>query len=421
MKRSVLFSTLLLVALMLSACSPFSAITSLAGSAFSQEAQPLSNTTGRDASKSVVQLNDTSPQVIETSTLEQIYQNVNPSVVNITVVSQVSAGSIDQNFERFPFNDLPQGNAPSALSTSLGSGFVWDKAGHIVTNNHVVKNGGEISVMFSDGFVVPAEIVATDSYSDLAVLKVDMPADSLTPVTLASSADVRVGQTAVAIGNPYGLEGTMTLGIISAVGRSLTVDAESSTGLSSGSSYTIPNVIQTDAPINPGNSGGVLLNVEGQVVGVTSAIESSTDSNAGIGFAVPSDIVARVVPALIDNGKYEYPYLGISGTSLSYALNQAMNLDENQRGVLVAQVTDGGPADTAGVQGSDRQVEVDGTSVTVGGDIITQIDGQPVTTFDGMVAYLIENKSPGDTAVLQVLRDGKTVKVTLTLGTRPVQ
>jgi len=250
-------------------------------------------------------------------------------------------------------------------------------------------------------------------------LKVDMPAESLSPVTLASSTDVRVGQTAVAIGNPYGLEGTMTLGIISAVGRSLSVSAGNGAAAAGGASYSIPNVIQTDAPINPGNSGGVLLNIDGQVIGVTSAIESSTDSNAGIGFAVPSDIVAKVVPALINNGKYEYPYLGISGTTLSYELNKAMNLDENQRGVLVAQVTDGGPADKAGVQGSDRQVEVSGSSVTVGGDIITSIDGQPVTTFDGMVAYLIENKAPGDSAVLQLLRDGKPVEVTITLGTRP--
>ena len=230
---------------------------------------------------------------------------------------------------------------------------------------------------------------------------------------------MRVGQAAVAIGNPYGLEGTMTLGIISAVGRSLSVSARTGAAAAGGASYTIPNVIQTDAPINPGNSGGVLLNIDGQVIGVTSAIESSTDSNAGIGFAVPSDIVAKVIPALINNGKYEYPYFGISGTTLSYELNKAMNLDENQRGVLVAQVTDGGPADKAGVQGSDRQIDVSGSSVTVGGDIITSIDGQPVTTFDGMVAYLIENKAPGDSAVLQLLRDGKPVEVTITLGTRP--
>lgn len=407
MKRTVFVSTILLAALVLSACSPLALATTLAGTALSQSAPSTEQSTGIAAKVTA----DGLPQVVESSTLEHIYERVNPSVVNVQVVTQAQNTDFAPGF---PFGN--QGALPSTQSTALGSGFVWDEVGHIVTNKHVVENTGQVSVMFSDGFVVPASVVATDSYSDLAVIQVDMPADRLQPVRLASSADVAVGQTAVAIGNPFGLEGTMTLGIISAVGRSLPVTA----GTRSSATYSIPNVIQTDAPINPGNSGGVLLNIDGEVIGITTAIESTTEANAGIGFAVPSDIITKVVPALITDGAYEYPYLGISGTTLSYNLNQAMGLSEDQRGVLVAEVTQGGPADEAGLRGSKTEVEQDGATQTVGGDVITHIDGNPVNTFDDMVAYLIETKSPGDTALLRVLRDGDSVEVNITLGARPV-
>jgi 2-alkenal reductase len=408
MKRSFMISAFLLVAVLLAACSPTAMFNTLAGKALAQSAQ----SNGVVAAAPAADANSVLKQVVDSSTLEEIYQRVNPSVVNIQVVTQ----SQNTNFAPgFPFGNRQE--MPSTQSSALGSGFVWDKQGHIVTNNHVVENGTEISVMFSDGFVVPATLVGMDSNSDLAVLKVDMPADRLAPLTLAPSADVHVGQAAIAIGNPFGLEGTMTLGIISAVGRSLPVQ----TGISSGASYTIPNIIQTDAPINPGNSGGVLLNDQGQVVGVTNAIESTTQANAGIGFAIPSAIIEKVVPALINDGKYAYPYIGISGTTLSYNLNKAMNLSEDQRGVLVAEVTSGGPAEKAGLKGSDQQAQVNGGNVAVGGDIIVGIDGNKVNTFEEMVGYLIEKKSPGDSALLDVLRDGKNVEVTITLGTRPVQ
>jgi len=406
MKRSMIVSSILLAALVLSACSPLALATTLAGTALSQSAPSVQQSKGVEAKVTV----DSAPQVVESNTLEQIYERVNPSVVNIQVVTQAQ----NTNFAPgFPFGD--QRGLPSTQSTALGSGFVWDEDGHIVTNNHVVEDASQVSVMFSDGFVVPADVVATDSYSDLAVIKVDMPADRLQPVALAPSVDVAVGQTAIAIGNPFGLEGTMTLGIISAMGRSLPVNA----GVRSGATYSIPNVIQTDAPINPGNSGGVLLNIDGEVIGVTTAIESTTEANAGIGFAVPSDIIAKVIPALIAEGKYEYPYLGISGTTLNYNLNQSLNLSEDQRGVLVAEVTQGGPADEAGLRGSETRAQQDGSEQIVGADIITHIDGNPVTTFEGMVAYLIEKKSPGDSARLTVLRDGDSVEVTITLGARP--
>lgn len=408
MKRSIVVSMIFLAAMVLSACSPLALVSPLAGTAISQPAPAAAGSNG----VAVKVVSDSAPQVVESTTLEQIYERVNPSVVNIQVITQAQ----NTNFAPgFPFGD--PGGMPSTQSTALGSGFVWDKEGHIVTNNHVVEGATQVSVMFSDGFVVPATVVATDSYSDLAVIKVDMPANRLEPVKVASSANVAVGQTAIAIGNPFGLEGTMTVGIISAVGRSLPVSAGMQS--QSGVTYSIPNVIQTDAPINPGNSGGVLLNISGEVIGVTSAIESTTRANAGIGFAVPSDIIAKVVPALIQGGKYEYPYLGISAATLNYNLNKAMNLKEDQRGVLVAEVTKGGPADKAGLRGSDHEIQQDGATLAVGGDIITQIDGKPVTTFDDMVAYLIESKSPGDTAHLTVLRNGDSVDVTITLGARP--
>jgi 2-alkenal reductase len=207
-------------------------------------------------------------------TLSQIYDKVNPSVVNIQVAALAN----------FQGDQIP-------VQQGLGSGFVWDTAGHIVTNNHVVDGAEEIQVTFADGRSVSGEVVGRDVNSDLAVLRVDLPADQLQPVQVADSTQVRVGQLAIAIGNPFGLEGTMTLGIISALGRSLPVES----GFQGGAFYRIPDVIQTDAPINPGNSGGVLVNDLGQVVGVTAAIESSTGSNAGIGFAIPSAIVQRVV------------------------------------------------------------------------------------------------------------------------------
>ncbi len=245
-------------------------------------------------------------------TLENIYSTVSPSVVNIHVVQKVAAGDITTDFQQlpgFPFFSNPQGQQPQEqFQAALGSGFVWDQQGHIVTNNHVVSGADKIQVTFSDGTIVPAKLVGADPDSDLAVIKVDAAADQLHPVQMADSTAIKVGQLAIAIGNPFGLEGTMTTGIISAVGRSLPADETSA------QSYTIPDVIQTDASINPGNSGGVLVDAQGQVLGVTTAIESPVRANAGVGFAIPAAIVKNVVPALIENGKYVHTWLGISGT-----------------------------------------------------------------------------------------------------------
>ena len=219
--------------------------------------------------------------------------------------------------------------APDGLVQGEGSGFVWDKDGHILTNNHVVENANEVIVVFPDGTEASAKVLGTDPNADLAVIQVDVPATLLIPVQLGDSNEVKVGQMAVAIGNPFGLENTMTYGIISAVGRTISSGA---------SQFSIPEVIQTDAPINPGNSGGPLLDRLGQVIGINTQIVSRSGSNSGIGFAVPINIAKRVVPSLIDNGEYAYPWMGISGQTLRPQVAEAMNLDQDSRGALVSAV-----------------------------------------------------------------------------------
>jgi len=348
------------------------------------------------------------------ATLGDIYQQVNPSVVNIQVAG--AAGNLPLDHPSIPgFPEDPSQPDQPYQQQGLGSGFVWDREGHIVTNNHVVDGAERITVTFYDDTTVAGEVVGTDPNSDLAVVKVDLPADRLQPVEVADSTQVQVGQLAVAIGNPFGLEGSMTVGFVSALGRSLPVTTNSLMA----PSYTIPDIIQTDAPINPGNSGGVLVNDEGQLIGVPSAIESPVRANAGIGFAVPSAIVQKVVPALIETGSYEHPWLGISGTTLSSDLAQAMDLDADQRGVLVAEVIAGSPAGEAGLQGSDRVVDIDGIEANVGGDVIVAIDGQPVNEFDDLVTYLARNTDVGQTVALTILRDGREQSVDVTLAARP--
>lgn len=353
------------------------------------------------------------------STLISIYERANPSVVNIRVVGQAQPSSVQlPDLPEF-FPNFPQDpNSPELQprpNQGMGSGFVWDDEGNIVTNNHVVEGAEKIEVTFSDETVVTAELVGTDPDSDLAVIRVDMSADQLQPVQIGDSETLRVGQLAIAIGNPFGLEGTMTVGIVSALGRSLPASA----GFTGGPVYSIPNVIQTDAPINPGNSGGVLLNDKGEVIGVTAAIESPVRANAGVGFVIPSSIVTRVVPELIANGGYSHPYLGISGVSLFPDLATAMDLDKNQRGALVSTITPGGPAEKAGLFGSEDQVTIEGVDMQVGGDVIIAIDGESVEDMDSLIAYLSANTEVGQRIILTVLRDGSPVEVDVTLEARP--
>jgi 2-alkenal reductase len=347
------------------------------------------------------------------NTFEEIYQKVNPSVVNIQVVEQ-SSETISGN--GFGFN----GQQSTIPSQALGSGFVWDTAGHIVTNNHVVSGASSITVTFSDGTVATAKLVGADPNADLAVIQVNVAASKLSPVQLADSTQVKVGQLAIAIGNPYGLQGTMTQGIISGLSRSLSTNLDNQT-TQQGANYSIPDIIQTDAAINPGNSGGVLVDDQGRLIGVTAAIASSAGSNSGVGFVIPSSIVNKVVPSLIKTGTYKHPWLGISGTTLTSDLAQAMNLSQSQQGALVIDVTSNGPAAIAGLKGSSQTTTINGQDMPIGGDIITAIDGQPVTNFEDMVSYLFNNTQVGQKASLTILRNGHEQQLNVTLGVQPAQ
>jgi serine protease Do len=341
------------------------------------------------------------------TTLEDIYNRVNPSVVNIDVVFKQQAATPQVN--GFSFS-IPQQLAEEAL----GSGFVWDTYGNIVTNNHLVAAADSITVTFYDGTEVPAKLVGTDADSDLAVVKVDLPDNSqIKPVQPGNSSRLKVGQTVIAIGNPFGLQNTMTTGIISALGRVIPSN-HNTTGVS----YNIPNVIQTDAAVNPGNSGGVLLDDTGKVIGVTSDIATTSGTSAGIAFAIPSTIVQQVVPALIKSGHYEHAYLGLIIASLNSKIASAMNLPSDQRGALVETVTAGGPGDKAGIQGSAKQVTINGQQVNVGGDVIIAYNDKVVKSSDDVISYLA-SASVGQTITLTVLRDGKQVQFKVALGARP--
>jgi serine protease Do len=347
-----------------------------------------------------------------------VYARVLPSVVNIRVEQTISRGIIPDP-DQFPFNfpfpfEIPD-QGRELRRSSLGSGFVWDEEGHIVTNYHVVDNADRIVVTFHDGSSLEGTTIGTDPDSDLAVIEVDYPKDPPPPIELADSTQVKVGQMVAAIGNPFGLEGTMTVGVISAVGRSLPVRGQALPG----STYTIPDVIQTDAPINPGNSGGVLVDIHGRLLGVPTAIESSSGSNAGIGFVVPSIIVSKVVPALIEKGSYEHPWIGISGTTLTSEMAEAMDLPGDQHGVLVVEVVPDGPAEEAGLVGSDRLQVDNGRETRLGGDVIIAIDSQPVQDFEDLTAYLARYTEAGQKVTLTILRNKQQRDVELRLGVRP--
>ncbi len=320
------------------------------------------------------------------------------------------------NLPGSPFGD--QGNGNGFEAAALGSGFVWDTQGHIVTNNHVVDGANRISVTFADGLTLPAELVGRDPQSEVAVIKVDpTKVENLRPVSVGDSTQVKPGQFVVAIGNPYGLEGTMTFGIVSALGRSLPVGNT----FTRAGSYTIPDIIQTDAPVNPGNSGGVLVDMNGRLVGIPTAIESQSGASAGIGFAVPSVIVQKVVPELVKTGKFEHPYIGIRGGTLTSQVAEAMGLPSTTRGALVVSVTADGPAEKAGLKGSTKTTQIDGLDAEIGGDVITAINGQPVRDFEDLTTYLARTGKVGDQVNLTILRNGNAQSVTVILAARPAE
>lgn len=351
---------------------------------------------------------------------EAVYQTVNPSVVTIEVLSR-SSGSSGQGGFNFGFGG--QGNNPNSsggqvVPTAEGSGVIWDSAGHIVTNNHVVEGSAKLTVTFSDGSSADATVVGTDPNTDLAVIQVNGASSSLLkPIAVGDSTQVKVGQMVVAIGNPFGLANTMTTGIVSAIGRSIDAGpGGGQTGQSVGPSFSIPDVIQTDAAINPGNSGGALVDMSGALIGVPSQIESQSGQNSGIGFAIPSALVKQVATQLIAKGSASHSYLGISGTTITPDVVSSLNLKSQQQGVLVISVISGGPADKAGVQAST--LDANGNP-TAAGDIIVGIDGKTVTRFEDLVSYLLGSTQPGQTVNLDVLRAGTEQVVKVTLGTQP--
>lgn len=330
----------------------------------------------------------------EDSLLVNLYQRVNPAVVYIEVL----------------VND---GGTLAPLGS--GSGFVIDTEGRIVTNNHVVEQADALRVVFSNGSVADAQILGLDPYSDLAVVQVDIPPERLVPLELSDSSTLQVGQRVVAIGNPFGLDGTMTVGIVSALGRTLPAQVLQGTGR-----FSNPEIIQTDAAINPGNSGGPLLDIRGRVIGVNTAIRSTTGTNSGIGFAVPVNTVKRIVPALIEEGAYRYPYLGISyDTRFTMAeLAGPLGLPVTH-GALIDEVTPGTAAAQAGLRGGNHEVEVMGTTVNAGGDIIVAIDGTKLRDFDDLIAYLVRETEVGQEVTLTVIRDGEELEIPVMLGERP--
>jgi S1-C subfamily serine protease len=427
MKRlSIVTSSIVIAMLLLSACSftlPTISKTKPAAGAGSGNAAPAEAATATivpETSAAQPSTGDGSLASYETM-LTGVYERVNPSVVSIDVLSTVKAQSqsfdLPFNFPNMPDNSLPNNNnngSQDQIQQGAGSGFVWDREGYVVTNNHVVDGAENITVTFADGTSLPAKVVGTDKNSDLAVVKVDKGVLDLQPVELADSNKLKVGNLVMAIGNPFGLEGSYSVGIVSALGRTLAVDQTSTSG-----SYSIPDIIQTDATINPGNSGGVLVNSKGQVVGVTTAIESPVRASSGVGFAVPSAIIQKVVPALIQDGKYSYTYLGLSGGTLTSDLAKAMDLKETQRGILVNSINPNTPADKAGLVGSSKETKINGLTAKVGGDVITAIDGQELRKFEDLISYLARATVVGQKVKLDIIRDGKAMQVEATLEARP--
>jgi 2-alkenal reductase len=323
------------------------------------------------------------------STIAGVYQNVVSSVVNIDVSSSVGG----------------------QMGAGTGSGFVIDTEGHIVTNNHVVENASYIEVSFVDGTVLQAELIGNDPGSDLAVIKIDPSQLTLKPLFFADSNQVFVGQDVMAIGSPFGEAQafTLTTGIVGGLDRSLpSVD-----------SFSLPELIQTDAAINPGNSGGPLLDRAGNVVGVNTAILGGTRTASGVGFAIPSNTVRRVVPYLIQNGEYKHSWLGIAGMTVTPAQREAMHAPADLRGVMVREANPQGPAAAAGLNGTTETVETPRGSLPINGDVITAVDGNPVTRMSDLISYLETQTQPGDTITLTVWRNGETIDIQVTLGERP--
>mgnify|MGYP006282020735 CR=1 FL=1 len=353
------------------------------GSVSTPTPAPVGDQEGPSAQR-VIEGLDTS--LLQASSLDALYQDVNPGVVSIQVYVE-QAG---------------------LTGSGAGSGFVIDDEGHIVTNQHVVAEANVVTVVFYEGTEVEAEIVGTDADSDLALVKVGQLPAGVHPLSLGASSAVRPGDWVIAIGNPFSLGSSMTLGIVSAVGRTIPT---------AGTPFSIPSAIQTDAAVNPGNSGGPLLTTDGQVVGVNAQIQSTTGTNSGVGFAIPSDVVELVVQTLIEQGTYAWPWLGVSGTDVSLLVQEANDL-ETQEGAYIDEVVENSPAAEAGLRGSTGQRRILGQVVPVGGDVIVEADGKPIEDFTDVLTT-VAFRQPGETVELSVLRDGEQRQVTVELAERP--
>jgi len=329
--------------------------------------------------------------------LSKIYENVSNSTVLITSEVTTTNNHIIVN-----------GNPLEQHSSRLGSGFVYDNLGHIVTNNHVVENVDTVNISFTNGDTFAAKVIGVDPDSDLAVLSIldDIPDDLLVPIPIGNSDVLNVGQTAIAIGNPFGLSNTMTSGIISQIGRILP---------NQNFGFSIPNVIQTDAAINPGNSGGPLLNIQGEVIGINTAIRSQTGEFTGIGFAIPSNTMKKIIPILIKDGSYEHVWLGISGTTLTKKLTKNLNLPENYKGVIVSQVIKESPAYNAGL----KEALYSASGLVQNADIIIAVDDYKIQQMSDLISYLSENKYVHDPLQITVNRDGQILTLNAVLIERP--
>ena len=345
-----------------------------------------------------------------------VHESVLPSVVSIFVLNRVEVSGTFPGFSSpFPFGQrTPQGGGSQQeffYRNGQGSGFVWDDAGHIVTNRHVVADAERITVVFADGSDSEADVVGLDEDSDLAVLKIERDAEILTPVTLGDSNEVRVGQLAITIGNPFGQEFSTTTGIVSAIGRSLRTGD---------SHFTLPKVIQTDAPMNPGNSGGPLLDRQGRVIGIDAQIITRSGSNTGIGFAIPVNIAKQVVPVLISDGHFTYAWLGIRGTTIGDDALELMGAPDGTSGAQIIALANGGPAQKAGLVGSSKSKQTDERNIRYGGDVITNIDGHSIGGMNDLIIYLLEETRPGDVVTMGIIRDGGEIAdIEVTLEERP--
>jgi len=362
-----------------------------------RDAGPIEKSVINMALPTPTQLDIPSDVTEEEMVLVNLYARSNPAVVGIFVYGQV-----------YPITDGQNGG--QIVPIGQGSGFVYDTTGNIITNAHVVNGAEQLEVVFFDGTTLNADIVGKDLNSDLAVIKVDQLPIGIGPLAMGNMAELAVGQTVVAIGNPFGLDGTLTRGIISALGRTIPALTP----------FSIPHAIQTDAAINPGNSGGPLLDLHGHVIGVNAQIETdgTSRSNSGVGFAIPVDVVERVVPILIEKGGYDWPWLGVRGRNLVPVLVDAMNLPV-ERGAYILEVTTRGPAEKAGVRGANESKTINGSVIPVGGDVVTAIDGQPINSFDDLLIYIAMQTSPGQKVNLTVLRDGETLEISVLLEKRP--